>query len=652
MNITDDEFPYLNLLAQQYPSIQAASTAIINLNAELHLPRGREHFISDLHGEYEAFRHVLKNGSGSIRRKIADTFPDLPENERRRLATLIYYPEQKLPLILETVDDPAEWYRGTLLQLIELCRELAANYTRSWVREHLPEHFAGIVEELLYQQRTLKKRIAYCDALLSGIVATGSGRAFIVALSELIQRLTIARLHIIGDIYDRGPGAHLIMDALMAYHSVDIQWGNHDILWMGAAAGSEACIANVIRICLRYANMETLEHGYAVSLLPLASLAIETYGDDPCERFLPRSAGDEEFTDHEIRLMAQMHKAVTIMQFKLEGQIIRRRPHYQMNDRLLLDKVDHARGTIRLDGNDYRLLDTRFPTVDPKDPYRLTEREQGVIDKLKLSFAGSKRLQQHVRFLFSRGGMYRIHNGNLLYHGCISMNEDGSFSSFVVDDQRFAAKAFMDRVERLARQGYFAIDDPVRKQYGMDAMWYLWTGDQSPLFGKAKMATFERYFVHEKEPHAEKRNAYYTLRDSEATARQILAEFGLDPDSGRIINGHVPVKVRKGESPVKAGGRLVVIDGGLAKAYQAQTGIAGYTLVCSASGLRLAAHHPFESTRTAIRDELDIDFETEMLEPRTDSRVIDTDRGRKIEQQLADLHRLLAAYRAGLVKEQ
>lgn len=408
----------------------------------------------------------------------------------------------------------------------------------------------------------------------------------------------------------------------------------------------------MIRICLRYANMETLENGYAVSLLPLASFAIDTYRDDPCEQFMPRLTGDPEFTDQELRLMAQMHKAIAIIQLKLEGQIIQRRPHYQMGDRLLLDKIDLEQGRISLDGMVYPLLDIHFPTVDPGQSYRLTEWEQNVVERLRLSFLTSKRLQQHVRFLYSKGSMYLVYDGNLLYHGCIALNEDGSFQAFFVDDRSYAAKEFMDRVDRLARQGYFATDDPGQKQYGLDAMWYLWSGAQSPLFGKDKMATFERYFIADKATHIESRNAYYTLRDREDIARKILAEFGIDPDTGHIINGHVPVKVKKGESPVKAGGKLLVIDGGFSKAYQQQTGIAGYTLVDHSTGLTLVAHHPFESAQQAIETESDIDSKREILEKKqTRLRVRDTDQGRAIRQQITDLQHLLKAYRSGLIKE-
>ncbi len=654
MEINDDQLAYLKLLSAEVPSIQAASTRIVKLNAGLNLPKGTEHFISDIHGEYEAFRHVLKNGSGSIRRKIEETFTSLPAEEKRALATLIYYPEEKLPLILQAVDDEDGWYRTTILRLLTLCQVASSKYSRSEVRQFLPEHFADIIDELLHQQEgVVVDKVEYYQSTIETLIATDSARDFITALAELIQRLVIAKLHVIGDIYDRGPGAHLIMDALMDYHNVDIQWGNHDIVWMAAAAGSEACIANVIRISLRYANMETLENGYAISLLPLASFAIDVYREDPCQQFMPRPTGDPEFTDQELRLMAQMHKAITIIQLKLEGQIIQRRPHYQMQDRLLLDKINFDEGTINFHGKNYPLLDSHFPTINPKQPYELTKSEKMVVEKLKLSFAQSKRLQQHVRFLYSKGSMYRITNGNLLYHGCIAMNEDGSFQVFTVGDKGFAAREFMDRVDRLARQGYFATDDPARKQYGQDAMWYLWSGPQSPLFGKEKMTTFERYFIADRATHAEKRNAYFDLRDQADIAAKILEEFGLNPETAHIINGHVPVKVKKGESPVKAGGKLLVIDGGFSKAYQQVTGIAGYTLVFNSHGLLLAAHRPFESTQKAIEEELDIESDTVILETRRARLWIkDTDEGRKIQQQIEALQLLLKSYRAGLIKEE
>jgi len=644
---------YLNLLSEKYPSIQAASTAVINLSSQLQLPKGTEHFLSDIHGENEAFQHVVRNGAGSIWRKIDEMFGNsLSKSERRNLATLIYYPELKTPMMLQSVPDQNEWSRLTLVRLVKFSRRLSAKYRRETVRNLLPKHVAETIEELLYDQEGVEHKAAYYQSQIDTIVSTGSAQAFIICLAELIQRLAVERLHIIGDIYDRGPGAHLILDDLMEHHKVDIQWGNHDILWMGAAAGSEACIANVIRFCLRYGNMETLDNGYGISLLPLASFALETYRDDPCELFIPKVSPDSSFTTQEIRLMAQMQKAMAIMQFKLEAQVIKRRPHYQMDDRLLLDKIDYARGVINLNGIEYPLRDSFFPTIDPKNPDVLTPAEQMVIEKLRLSFANSKKLQQHVRFLFSTGSLYLIHDGNLLYHGCIAMNDDGEFRAFNVDGKSFAGKEFLDRVDRLARQGYFATDNPAQKQYGMDVMWFLWCAPMSPLFGKEKMATLERYFLADKVTHAEKRNAYYTLRDTEPTARKILEEFGLNPDTGRIINGHVPVKVTKGENPIKANGRLIVIDGGFSKAYQRETGIAGYTLISNSRGLLLAAHQPFESTQKAVSEEIDIDTETEIIHTNAfRMRVSDTDRGREIQAQIDELQELLQAYREGLIKE-
>ena len=653
MDIGTNALDYLRLLSKQVPSIQAASTAIIDLTASLDLPKGTEHFISDIHGEYEAFSHLMRSGSGSIRRRIDEIFGHtLSPEERRNLATLITYPERKLPLVLRAVTDEAAWYRRTLARLVQVCRAVMSKYPRSRVRAFLPDHLAEIVEDLLYAQEDTADKRDYYRRIVETIISTDSGRAFVVALAELIQDLAFARLHVIGDIYDRGPGAHLVMDALMDYHSVDVQWGNHDILWMGAAAGSAACIANVVRISLRYANMETLERGYGIRLLPLASFAIDTYGDDACEQFIPRPSVDEDFTEEELMLMARMQKAIAIIQLKLEAQIIKRRPHYRMEDRLLLDKIDHERGTVHLNGADYPLLDTNLPTVDPEHPYQLTDREKSVMEKLALSFTGSGRLQEHVRFLFSKGSIYRVRNENLLYHGCVPMNEDGTFKRFEVDGEQFSARDFMDRVDRLARQGYFATDDPAQKQYGMDAMWYLWSGSQSPLFGKEKMATFERYFVADTSTHAEERDPYYDLRERRDVARRILEAFGVDPDKGHIINGHVPVRVKHGESPIKADGQLIVIDGGLCKAYQKRTGIAGYTLIYNSWGLLLATHHPFGSTQRAIEEEIDLDSQTEILEDNTVRiRVRDTDLGRDLRRRIEELTALLEAYRDGVLKE-
>ncbi len=653
MTISTQKQAYLELLAQQYPTIQAASTEIINLTARLQLPKGTEHFVSDIHGEYEAFHHVLKNGSGSIMRRINELFVyEMTEQEKSDLVTLICYPEQKLAQLLETTEDTAAWFRITLFRLIKLCRSLASKYTRADVRAALPSDFALIIEELLHEQEGLNNKHEYYLTIIDTIIALDQADEFIEALADLIQRLAIARLHVIGDVYDRGPGAHTIMDTLMNYHNIDIQWGNHDIVWMGAAAGSAACMANVIRTALRYANMETLQDGYAISLLPLATFAMNVYKDDPCTIFYPKLSGDEEYTENEQQLMAKMQKAMAIIQFKLEAQIIQRRRHFQMEDRLLLDKIDHKNGTILINGVTYPLRDTLFPTVDPQNPYQLTPEEEITVQKLQQTFAISEKLQQHVRFLFSKGSMYLVYNGKLLYHGCIALEDDGSFMSIRTDGREFEGKAFMDRLDRLARQGYFSTDSR-EKLYGQDVLWYLWTGAKSPIFGKNKMATFERYFLEDKATHKEEKNPYYALRDKEETAVSILREFGLDPDTAHIINGHVPVQVRKGESPIKANGKLLVIDGGFAKAYQSITGIAGYTLIFNSYGLLLASHAPFESLQCAIEENADMQTNTIILERnQMRIRVKDTDEGHQIQQKINNLQELLNAYRTGHIKEQ
>ena len=649
----EDQIQYLRLLSKQYPSIQATSNAIVKLSAQLQLPKGTEHFLSDIHGEYESFSHVIRNGAGSIRRKIGEMFDTLTPEEQCNLATLIYYPEEKSSLMLQSVPNPAEWSRVTMMRLIRLCRLLTAKYRHETVYDFFPDEAAPILEELLSEQERIEEKTAYYEGLIDSIISTGSAQRFIIYLAELIQRLAIERLHVIGDIYDRGPGAQIIMDMLMEHHQVDIQWGNHDILWMGAAAGSDACIANVLRTCLRYGNIETLTNGYGISLMPLASFAIETYESDPCALFIPKVSGEEGFTSNEIHIMAQMQKAITIIQFKLEEQLIKRRPHYQMEGRLLLERVNYDEGTITLNGVTYPLLDRNFPTIDPDHPGVLTEQEQDVMAKLHMSFLNSRKLQEHVRFLYSKGSIYLRHNGDLLYHGCIAMNDDGSFRSFNVDGHAYSGKEFLDRVDRLARQGYYTTDNPEQKQYGMDALWFLWCAPESPLFGKEKMATFERLFIADKATHKEKRNAYYALRDQEETAGKILAEFGLNCKTGHIINGHVPVKVVKGEKPVKAGGRLIVIDGGFSRAYQKETGIAGYTLISNSRSWMLASHHPFESAQKAVSEEIDIDSQTEVIEDHPERlRIHHTDEGKKIQQEIQELRTLLEAYREGLIQEQ
>ncbi|MCB2298971.1 fructose-1,6-bisphosphatase [Clostridium tagluense] len=650
----EEDLRYLTLLASKYPTIPDACTEIINLQAILNLPKGTEHFLTDVHGEYESFTHVLRNASGVIKRKINDIFGNsLREIEKKELATIIYYPEQKLDLALREELDIDDWYKITLHKLIKICRTISSKYTRSKVRKALPPDFAYIIEELLHEQQNTFNKQEYYNGIIQTIIKIGRAKEFIVAISNLIQRLTIDRLHILGDIYDRGPGAHIILDTLMHYHSIDIQWGNHDILWMGAAAGSESCIANVLRISTRYANLDTVEEGYGINLLPLATFALDFYKDDPCKSFKPKLFPENNYRENDLNLMSQMHKAITIIQFKLEGAIIKRCPNYEMQNRLLLHKIDYEKGTIDIDGKEYILNDTNFPTIDPKDPYKLTQEERELVGKLKSSFSNSEKLQKHVRFLYSKGSMYLKYNSNLLYHGCIALNADGSFKKMKIDNVTYSGKSYIDRTERIAREAYFGKVDSESKLYALDSIWYLWCGSNSPLFGKDKMTTFERYFINDKSTHKEIKNPYYNYRDDESICNNILSEFELNPNESHIINGHVPVKTKQGESPIKANGKLLVIDGGFSKAYQPETGIAGYTLIYNSYGLLLASHAPFESTQKAIDEGKDILSSTIVLEKSTNRiRVTDTDVGLEIKDQIKDLELLLTAYRKGLIKEQ
>lgn len=653
VDMIESDLRYLKLLSQKFPTISDACTEIINLEAILNLPKGTEHFLTDIHGEYEAFDHVLKNASGVIKRKVNDIFGNtLRESEKKDLCTLIYYPEQKLELALAKEDDVNDWYRITLHQLIQICRNVSSKYTRSKVRKALPADFAYIIEELLHESQVRPNKHDYFNGIINTIVSIGRANEFIIAICNVIQRLTIDRLHIIGDIYDRGPGAHIIMDTIMKYHAVDIQWGNHDILWMGAAAGNESCIANVIRICTRYANLETLEEGYGINLLPLATFAMEVYQDDPCKSFKPKTGPDDVYKEKDLKLMAQMHKAISIIQFKLESEIIKRRPDFALDHRQLLDKINFENGTIMVDGKEYKLNDTHFPTVDPKNPYRLTDEEKELVTKLKFSFLNSEKLQKHVRCLFSKGSLYLKYNSNLLYHACISLDKNGNFKKIKLIDKEYSGREYIDRAERLAREAYFNKGNHANKQYALDYLWYLWCGADSPLFGKSKMATFERYFINEKETHKEIKNPYYDFWDKEEICDMILKDFGLSPETSHIINGHVPVKTLKGESPIKANGKLLVIDGGFSKAYQPETGIAGYTLIYNSYGLQLVQHEPFESTQQAIEEGKDILSTTFILERTADRmRVRDTDIGKELIAQIADLQNLLMSYRKGIIKE-
>ncbi|WP_050608040.1 fructose-bisphosphatase class III [Clostridium niameyense] len=653
LHIIKQNLRYLKLLSKQYPTISSASTEIINLQAILNLPKGTEHFISDVHGEYESFTHMLKNASGVIKRKIDDIFGNsLRENDKKNLATLIYYPEQKLELIQKSESNLEDWYKIILYRLIKLCQVVSAKYTRSKVRKSLPKDFAYIIEELLNEQADRVDKHGYYNSIIQTIIDIDRASEFIVAISKVIQRLVVDRLHILGDIYDRGPGADIIIDALYKHHSIDIQWGNHDIVWMGAASGSEACIANVIRISLRYANLSTLEDGYGINLLPLATFAMDFYEDDECKGFKPRTI-DKTLNDTDKKLLSKMHKAISIIQFKLEGQIIQRRPEFKMEKRLLLDKMDLQKNIVTVEGKTYKLNDTNFPTVDPKNPYELNKREKDLIEKLKNSFLNSEKLQRHIRFFYSHGSMYLTCNSNLLYHGCIPLNEDGSLKEVLICNENFKGKALLDKLDHCAREAFFFKEDPESKLYGMDMLWYLWCGPNSPLFGKTKMTTFERYFIDDKTTHKEEKNSYYNYRNDENMCNMIFKEFHLPTTDSHIINGHIPVKTKEGESPIKANGKLLVIDGGFCKAYQPQTGIAGYTLIYNSYGLLLTSHEPFDCIENAIVDGNDILSSTIILEHVSSrKRVADTDIGEHIKSQIHDLEMLLVAYRKGLIKEE
>lgn len=651
--MTDDNLRYLKLLAKQYPTVQTASTEIINLQAILSLPKGTEHFLSDLHGEYEAFIHIISNASGVIKRKIDEIFLHaMRESEKRQLATLIYYPEEKLKMIEQNDTEINEWYRITLHRLIQVCRVVSSKYTRSKVRKALPKDFAYIIEELLHEQERGVDTQEYYDGIIDTIIHIKRANAFIVAICKLIRRLAIDRLHIVGDIFDRGPHPDLIMDALTTHHSIDIQWGNHDVVWMGAAIGHWAYIATVLRIATRYDNMDVIEDGYGINTRPLATFAMDFYKDDACEQFKPKLLEKGSMRDKEFDLIKRMHKAISIIQFKLEAEIIKRNPQFKLDDRLLLHKMDLKNGTIEIDGKKYPLNDTNFPTIDSKNPYQLTTEERELMERLQTSFMSSEKLQKHIKFLYDKGGMSLVFNSNLLYHGCIPMEKDGAFTSMTIEGKEYAGKSLICKFEELARRCYFNRQKPAEKQVAMDYFWYLWSGPNSPLFGKKKMATFERYFIDDKATHLEEKNAYFSLRDSKEICVRILEDFGLPPEKSHIVNGHVPVKMKKGESPVKAGGKLIVIDGGLSKAYQKVTGIAGYTLIYNSYGLMLAAHRPFASRKEAIEKEKDIFSSLSILEKTSvRKRVGDTDIGRELRRQIQDLEMLLDAYRKGYIKE-
>ena len=650
--VDKEKLKYLKLLSRQYPDINSACTEIINLKAIMNLPKGTEHFISDIHGEYEAFNHVLRNASGVIKNYIEEIFGStLMESDKKNLATLVYYPELRLEVVKRKEENMNDWYKINLFRLIQICKRVSYKYTRSKVRKALPKEFAYIIEELIHEDSARLHKHEYYNEIVNTIVRLNRAEKFIIAISNVIHRLAIDHLHVIGDIYDRGEAAEKIMDVLLDYHSIDVQWGNHDISWMGASSGSLGCICNVIRVSCKYNNLNTIEESYGINLIPLATFAMEKYKDDDCKRFIP--ATDTNFkSSAEKSLVSKMHKAITIIQFKIEGQIILRNPEFQMNHRILLDKIDFEKGVVKILGKEYPLSDNYFPTIDPKNPLALSTEEAELIEKIQQSFINSEKLHQHTRFLFNKGSMYKVYNSNLLLHGCVPLNADGSFRTMKILGEECGGKKLLDKFEVIARAGFYAKCGTEERIKGQDYMWYLWCGPCSPLYGKDKMTTFERYFISEKSLHHEEKDCYYNLTHNEEVCLSILDEFGLDGENSHIINGHVPVKVVKGESPVKSNGKLIIIDGGFAKAYQSVTGIAGYTLIYNSKGLVLASHEPFSSTIEAVEQEKDIISSTQFLEQNKGTKMVSsTDVGQEIKGRIEDLEDLVIAYDSGLIKE-
>lgn len=644
---------YLQLLSQSFPTIADASTEIINLEAIMNLPKGTEHFMADLHGESEAFLHILKNASGNIKRKVNELFGNnIRESEKKELCTLIYYPEQKLELVKATETELDDWYHITIHQLVKVARDVSSKYTRSKVRKSLPPDFAYIIEELLHERTEDNNKTAYVNVIVDTIITTGRADDFICALCFVIQRLSIDQLHLLGDIFDRGPGAHIIMDTLRQYNSWDIQWGNHDVLWMGACSGNKACICNVLRLSLRYANMATLEEGYGINLLPLATFAMEVYGEDPCLEFMPRLLKGQQMDEKTLLLTARMHKAITVLQFKEEARIIKRHPEWEMTDRCLLDKVDYQHQLCTIDGHAYPMKSCTFPTINPDNPDELTSEEQLLMDRLTHSFAVSEKLQKHIRTLLSHGCMYAIYNANLLFHASIPLNADGTLKEVLLYDNKYSGKQLLEKTGQMIRTAFTADSAPEERAYARDYFLYLWCGPDSPLFDKSKMATFERYFLIDKETYKEAKGYYFLLRDQPDVCDRILDAFGVQGPQRHIINGHVPVHVAKGENPIKAGGRLMVIDGGFSEAYHQETGIAGYTLVYHSRGFQLVQHEPFTSASDAVLRGTDIKSTTQIVEMSAHRMLVaDTDKGRELRSQVSDLKELLYAYRHGLLKE-
>ena len=642
------ELKYLKLLSSKFRNISETTIEIINLQAILNLPKGTEHFLTDIHGEYPAFNHVLKNGSGTIKEKINDIFQDTLNNfEKKELASTIYYPQEKVEYILKNKKNPDKWLKDSIYRMLEVCSVTASKYTSSKVRKAMSKDFEYILQELIYERKELPNRKEYVENIIDTIISLGRGKEFIKAIADLIQRLMIDKLHIIGDIYDRGSSPHLIMETLIRHHNTDIQWGNHDMLWIGASLGNLACIANVIRICARYSNTDILEEVYGINLLPLATFAIDTYGSDSCKSFIPKG-------EKKSQLMAQIHKAITIIQFKIEGEMSKRNPQFELEKRQLLDKIDYDLGTVELEGRNYLLNDRNFPTIDKNNPYLLTNEEREVMEKLEKYFINSEKLQRHIDFFFTNGSVYLKYNSNLLYHGCIPLTESGELKRVCVFGEELKGKEYLDKIEEIVRKAYVYRGRKDKQERYNDFLWYLWCGKDSPLFGKDAMKTFERYFIDDKITHIENKNPYYKLYNEESVCRKILSEFGLNPNISHIINGHVPVKTLKGEKPVKAKGKLFLIDGGFSKAYQKETGIAGYTLISNSYGLKIVEHEPFESLEKAICEGRDIISSTRIVEDSSVNRirVKDTDIGRELQTQINDLRKLLKAYELGVIPQE
>ena len=640
------DLAYLKLLSREYPNIRAAASDIINLQAICGLPKGTEYFFSDLHGEHEAFIYLLRSSSGIIREKIRETFGHIiSEEDEVRLANLIYYPEKMINQIKQANEYTEDWQKTAVYRLVQICRKVSSKYTRSKVRKKMPKEFSGVIDELLYVDNTDDNKTEYYSELINTLIDVRVADSFIVAICSLIRSLTIDNLHILCDIFDRGPRPDIILEELMHFHDVDIQWGNHDISWMGAATGNRACICNVLRMALGYNGFDVLEDGYGINLRPLSMFAERVYRDDPCTCFLPQILDKNIYDAVDPKLAAKMHKAIAVLQYKEEGQIIKRHPEYGMEERILLSAIRYDRGTVTIDGKEYPMRDMNFPTVDPADPLRLTDEEEELLHTLELSFRHNARLHEHVRFLYSNGSMYKCCNSNLLYHGCIPMTENREFDGLMVGGKMYRGKELMDFIDTQVKNAYFLPEDAPEKEACRDFMWYLWNGAKSPVFGKDKNRSFEHYFIEDPEVMRETMNPYYQLSEEEETCDMILKEFGLPTKGSHIINGHMPVKIKSGETPIRAGGMLFIIDGGLSKAYQERTGIAGYTLIFNSHHLALAEHKPFDPERERTPKV----YIVEKMQKRI--TVADTDEGKELAGRIEDLKELLKAYRSGLLKE-